>query len=102
LIVTSFRAFSSPPWMMAQGAPRLSAYLSWAPRLFFGADIGGAQGRDHALIIGDAVAVEYGDDNRAGLAFFAELAEHRERRLQPRDADREAGRRHRLTHEARH
>src|SRR5674476_1586592 len=31
----------------------------------FGADVGGAERRYHALVVGDAVAVEYGDDDRA-------------------------------------
>ncbi len=60
-----------------------------------------AQGRHHALIVGDAVAVEDGDDHRAGFRFFAELAERGEGCLQARDADGEAGRRHRLAAEAR-
>src|SRR5262245_5163549 len=33
LICTSPRAFSSPPWITTQGAPRLSAYLSCGPIL---------------------------------------------------------------------
>src|SRR5258707_651306 len=33
LICTSPLAFSSPPWMTTQGAPRLSAYLSCGPIL---------------------------------------------------------------------
>ena len=65
-----------------------------------GADAGVAQLRDELLVAGD-VAAEDGDDDGAGLPFAAELAERAERRLQPRDADGEAGRRHRLAHEAR-
>ena len=57
---------------------------------------GVAQRAHHALVVGDAVAVEDGDDHRAGLGFAVELAERGERRLQTRDADGEAGRRHRL------
>src|SRR5665647_621911 len=67
----------------------------------FGADVGGAERRYHALVVGDAVAVEYGDDDRAGARFAVELAERGQRRLQTRDADREAGGRHRLAAEAR-
>ena len=53
------------------------------------------------LVVGDAVAVEDGDDDRAGLGLLSELAERGERRLQARHADGEAGRRHRLAAEAR-
>ena len=93
---------------MAQGEPRLSAYLSCVADVLrvaeieFGADAGVAQRRDHALVVGDAVAVEHGDDHRAGLGLGVELAERGQRRLQPRHADGEAGRRHRLAAEARH
>ena len=62
---------------------------------------GVAQLRDHLLIIGDAVAVEHGDHHRAEFRRGVELAEHGERGLQPRHADRETGRRHRLAAKAR-
>ncbi len=57
---------------------------------------------DHFLVVGDAVAVEHRDHHRAGRGLAVELAEHGQRRLQARDADGEAGRRHRLAAEARH
>ena len=67
----------------------------------FGADFCVAQHRHHFLIFGHALAVEYGDDHRAGCGLVVELAEQRERGLQARDADGETGRRHRLAAEAR-
>ena len=48
-----------------------------------------AQRRDHLLVVGDAVAVEHGDDHGAELRPGVELAEHGQRGLQPRHADRE-------------
>ena len=67
----------------------------------FGADAGVAKRRRQLLEVGDALAVEHGDEHRAGSRLFAELAERGERRLQARDADGKAGRRHRLAHKAR-
>ena len=55
---------------------------------------------DHALVVGDAIAVEHGDDHRAAAGLGVELADERERRLQARDADGESRRRHRLAAEA--
>ena len=43
----------------------------------------------------------YGDDDRAGLFLFVELADQRECGLQSRDADRKSGCRHRLAAKAR-
>ncbi len=54
------------------------------------------------LIVGDAVAVEHRDQHRAGRRLVIELADQGQRGLQPRHADGEAGRRHRLAAEARH
>ena len=109
LICTSPLAFSSPPWMTAQGEPRLSAYLICVPNLLriaeikLGADAGVAQRRDHLLVVGDAVAIEHGDDHRAGCGLCRRACRAGvQRRLQARHADGEAGRRHRLAAEARH
>ena len=55
----------------------------------------------HRLIVGDAVAVEDRDDDGTGLRLGVELADQRQRGLQARDSDGEAGRRHRLAAEAR-
>ena len=67
-----------------------------------GADAGVAQSCGELLASPHAFGAEHGDQHRAGGRFLAELAEHRERGLQPRDADGETGRRYRLAHEARH
>ena len=73
LICTSPLAFSSRPWMTTQGELRWSAYLICVADLAriaeieLGADAGVAQPLHHALIVGDAVLVEHGDDHRAGL-----------------------------------
>ena len=61
-----------------------------------------AQRRDHALIVGDALAVEDRDDDRAGLRSAVELAEMHQRGRKPRHADGESGRGHRLAAKARH
>ena len=58
--------------MTAQTLPRRSAYLSCALRpacaeIHFGGDARVAQGGDEALVVGHMVAVEHGDDDRAGL-----------------------------------
>ena len=75
--------------MTAQGEPRLSAYLSCVADIVLrvaeielGADIRAAQRGDHALIIGDAVAVEHRDHDRTGGGLFSELAESGESGLQ--------------------
>ncbi len=60
-----------------------------------------AQRCDHLLVIGDAVAVEHGDDDGTEFRCGVELAEHRQCGLQPRHADGKTGRRHRLAAEAR-
>src|SRR5207245_912076 len=65
-----------------------------------GADAGVAQGRDHLLVIGDALAVEHRDDDRAGLGLALDLAEVLQRRHQSRHADGESRRRHRLAAKA--
>src|SRR5690348_2991100 len=66
-----------------------------------GTDARVAQARNHLLVIGD-VAAEHRDHDGAVVLAAVELAQHRERRLQARHADGEAGRRHRLAAEARH
>src|SRR5262249_17298664 len=60
-----------------------------------------AQGRDHPLVIGDALAVEHRDDDGAGLGLSLDLAEMLQRRHQPRHTDGKSGRRHRLAAKAR-
>src|SRR4029077_2284886 len=52
-----------------------------------GANIRRAQSRDHVLIIGKAIFIEDGDDDRAGLRFVVELAEMHQRGGKPRYAD---------------
>ena len=61
-----------------------------------------AQLRHHLLVVGEPIAVEHRDHHRADRGPGLELADQRQRRLQPRHADREPGRRHRLAAEARH
>ena len=48
-----------------------------------------------------SLPAEHRDHDRARRGLAVELADQRERRLQPRDADGESGRRHRLAAEAR-
>src|ERR1700737_2646817 len=84
------------------GIFELVAHVFGIAEIKLRADVGVAQGRDHLLIIGDAIAVEQGDDDGAEIRRGVELAEHGERGLQPRHADGEARGRHRLTTEARH
>src|SRR5262249_59292273 len=72
----------------------------WVPKIELGADVSRAQRRHHALIIGDAVAIEHCDHDRACCCLLAELAERGERGLQARHADRKTGCRHRLAAEA--
>ena len=67
-----------------------------------GPDVRGTQFRDHVLVIGKALLVEHGDDDRAGLGFVVKLAEVLERRGEPRYADGKSGGRHRLAAKARH
>ena len=110
LICTSPLAFSSRPLDHHAGLPRLSAYLiCWPNRASDCRDRVRrgcrrcAAGGTMRLVVGDAVAVEHRDDSTGpGAGLVAELAERGQRRLQARDADGEAGRRHRLAHEARH
>ena len=91
--------------MTTQGLRRRSAYFICGPNLSgaeikLGANAGRSQRRGHALIVGDAVLVEYGDDHRPGLRLGLDLAEMGEGGLEPRYADGEAGRGHRLSAEA--
>jgi len=67
-----------------------------------GADFCRAQLRHHVLIIGEAVPIEHGNDNRTIPGFAVELAEIFERSGEPRHADGKSGRRHRLAAKARH
>ena len=108
-ISTSPLAFSSGPWITAQGTAALvgifellaDAVLGIA-EIEFGADAGVAKLGGERLAGLHAVGAEHRDQHGAGGRLLAELAERGERRLQARDADGEAGRRHRLAHEARH
>ena len=72
--------------------------------IHFGGDPRRAQGRDEALVVGHMVAVEHGDDDRAGLCGAGDdrTVDRAQRRQQARDADRKAGRRNRLGAKARH
>ena len=79
--MTSPLAFSSPPWMTTQGELRRSAYFSCLPRLLriaeieLGADVrrrAGPRPFSDNLRCGP---VEHGDDHRAGLGLFVELAD---------------------------
>src|SRR3984885_11464542 len=79
------------------GIFELVAHVLGIAEIKLGANVGVAQASDHLLIIGDAIAVEYRDHDRAEFRFDVELAEHRQRGLQPRHADGEPRRRHRLS-----
>src|SRR3954463_4084594 len=85
----------------AIGIFELVAHVLGIAEIELGADAGGSQRCDHLLIVGDAVAVEHGDDDGAEPGLRVELAEQRQRGLKPRHADRETGRRHGLAAEAR-
>src|SRR5262245_34157165 len=63
--------------------------------------LGVAQLRHQALIVGDGNIGKYRDDDGAGLGCGFDLAEMLQRRQQPRHADRNARRRHRLAAKAR-
>src|SRR5205823_6324266 len=67
----------------AVGIFELVAHVLGVAEIKLGADIFVAQGRDHFLIIRDAVAVEHSDHDRPELRPRVELAQHRQRRLQP-------------------
>src|SRR3981189_2439704 len=84
------------------GIFELVAHVLGIAEIELGANVGVAQGRDHLLVIGDAIAVEHGDDDGTEFRRGVELAEHGERGLQPRHADGKAGRRYRLATKARH
>src|SRR5262249_37335091 len=71
-------------------------------KIELGADPGAAQARHHALVVGEAILVEDGDDHRAARGLGVELADQRKRSLQARYANGEARRRHRLAAETRH
>ena len=69
LICTSPLAFSSPPWITTHGT-RAGRHISAAAQfsraeIKLGADAGVAQRAHHALIVGDAVAVEHRHHHRA-------------------------------------
>src|ERR1700682_270601 len=78
------------------GIFELVAHVFGIAEIKLGADFCGTQGRAHLLIVGAAIAIEYCDDHGAKFGLGVELAEHRERGLQPRHADGKSGRRHRL------
>src|SRR5580704_607203 len=82
----------------AVGVFHLRAEFSGA-EIKLGADAGLAQGRRHALIVGDAVLVEHGDDDGPGLRSGLDLAEMSEGSLEPGYADGEAGCGYRLSAE---
>jgi hypothetical protein len=84
----------------AVGVLHLRAEFAGA-EIEFGADAGRPQGRGHALVVGEAVAVEHRHDDGAGFGLRIDLAEMHQRCEQARHADGEAGRRHRLTAKAR-
>src|SRR5215471_5828118 len=83
------------------GIFQLVAHVLGVAEIELGADVCIAQAYNHLLIVRDAVAIEHGDDHGAEFGPRIELAEQRQRRLQPRYADREAGCRHDLAAETR-
>ena len=83
------------------GVFHLRAEFSRIAEIKLGADVGRAQLGDHVLVIGEAILVEHGDDDRAGLGLALELAEVLQRGGEPRHADGKSGRRHRLAAKAR-
>ena len=82
------------------GIFQLRAHLAGA-QIKLGVDVRVAQRLHHALIVGDAVLIEHGDDHGTGRGFRLELAEMLERGHEPRHADGESGGRHRLAAKAR-
>src|SRR5215213_3662180 len=78
----------------------LANAVFWISKIQLGADIRVAKTGNHLLIVGD-FSSEYRDDDRTEGRLGAELAEHRQRRLQTRHADGKSRRRHRLTAETR-
>src|SRR6185312_6867522 len=71
----------------------------WIAEIKFGANFRGAQRRHHALVVGNAIPVEYSHNHRARGRFFADLAEVGECGLKARNADGKSGRGHRLAPE---
>ena len=84
------------------GVFELIAEIARVAEIKLGADVGRAQLADHVLVFGEAVLVEHGDDDRAGLGLAVELAEMLQRCGEPRHADGKSGGRHRLAAKARH
>src|SRR5262245_7293243 len=72
------------------------------PEIELGANIGGAQRLHHLLVVADAILIEHGDHHRSVRGLGVGLADQLQCRHQPRHADREPGRRHRLAAKARH
>src|SRR3569833_2074230 len=85
----------------AVGIFELVAHVLGVAEIELGANAALSQLRHHFLIVGNAVAIEYGHDNRPNRRLCVELAQHGQRGLQPRYADGKTGRRHRLATEAR-
>src|SRR5579883_2317282 len=67
----------------AVGIFELVAHVLGIAEIELGADVRGAKAGHHLLIVGDAVAVEHGHHHGAELRARIELAEQRQRRLQP-------------------
>src|SRR4051794_13218250 len=84
------------------GVFELVAHVLRIAEIKLGADFCVAQGRDHLLVIGDAILVEHGHHYGAEFRFAVELAKHRERRLQPRHADRKSRRGYRFAAKTRY
>ena len=82
------------------GVFELIAEIARIAEIKLGADIRGAQSRDHVLIVGEPILIEDGDDDRAGLRFVVELAEMHQRGGKPRHADGKPGGGHRLAAKA--
>src|SRR6266702_4561390 len=61
----------------AVGIFQLVAHVLGIAEISLGADAGGAQARNHLLVIGDAVAVEHGNDDGTEFGPRVELAEQR-------------------------
>src|SRR5260370_1332425 len=81
----------------AVGVLHLRAELAGA-EIELGADAGRPQRRGHALVVGETIAVEHGDDDGAGFGTIRDdwAPDSLHGRRESRHADRQAGRRHQL------